>query len=149
MQRLLRAWKQKNNIDISSLRGTGVLNRVTKEDVLRAAGKWVESKKNTAPAASASTSTPPPPPAQVKDGVIKMDGMQMAVAKNMEATLEVLIFRVFREIFTDDFDALYAELKPKGITVSAMLAKACAMILEKYPIVNAEYVPGGINTTKM
>jgi hypothetical protein len=52
-----------------------------------------------------------------------MDGMQKAVAKNMEKTLEVPVFRVSREIFTDDFDALYAELKPKGVTVSSLLAK--------------------------
>ena len=59
-------------------------------------------------------------------------------------SLTVPIFRVSREIGTDDFDALYAELKPKGVTVSAMLAKACAMAMEKYPIINAAYVPGGI-----
>ena len=81
---------------------------------------------------------------EVKDGVVEMDGMQKAVAKNMEATLAVPIFRVSREIRTDDFDALYAELKPKGVTVSAMLAKACAMAMEKYPVINAAYVPGGI-----
>ena len=40
-----------------------------------------------------------------------MDGMQKAVAKNMEKTLSVPIFRVSREIFTDDFDELYAALK--------------------------------------
>ena len=43
-----------------------------------------------------------------------MDSMQKAVAKNMETTLSVPIFRVSREIYTDDFDALYARLKPKG-----------------------------------
>ena len=45
-----------------------------------------------------------------------------------------------REIVTDNFDALYAQLKPKGITVSAMLAKAVAETLKKHPLVNAAYV---------
>jgi pyruvate dehydrogenase E2 component (dihydrolipoamide acetyltransferase) len=45
-----------------------------------------------------------------------------------------------REIITDNFDALYALLKPKGVTVSAMLAKAVAETLKKYPIINAAYV---------
>jgi pyruvate dehydrogenase E2 component (dihydrolipoamide acetyltransferase) len=53
-----------------------------------------------------------------------------------------------REIVTDNFDALYAALKPKGVTVSAMLAKAVAEVLKKHPIVNAAYVEGGIKYNK-
>jgi pyruvate dehydrogenase E2 component (dihydrolipoamide acetyltransferase) len=49
---------------------------------------------------------------------------------------------------TDNFDALYALLKPKGVTVSAMLAKAVAETLKKHPIVNAAYVEGGIKYNK-
>jgi pyruvate/2-oxoglutarate dehydrogenase complex dihydrolipoamide acyltransferase (E2) component len=63
----------------------------------------------------------------------------------------ILIFVMFfpvREIVTDDFDALYALLKPKGVTVSAMLAKAVAETLKKHPIVNAAYVEGGIKYSK-
>ncbi len=144
---------KKNNVDIGSVKGTGVLGRVTKEDVLRAAGKWVEPAKPAPVPAAAAAATPgaaapakkeTAAPVEAKEGVVEMDGMQKAVAKNMEATLTVPIFRVSREIGTDDFDALYAELKPKGVTVSAMLAKACAMAMEKYPIINAAYVPGGI-----
>lgn len=40
---------------------------------------------------------PPPPP----------DNTVQAVAKNMERTLDVPIFRVSRTIVTDKFDALY------------------------------------------
>ena len=40
-------------------------------------------------------------------------------------------------------------LKPKGVTVSALLAKAVAMTLEKHPIMNAAYDPsGGIKYNK-
>ncbi|CAN0303857.1 unnamed protein product [Ectocarpus sp. 12 AP-2014] len=76
------------------------------------------------------------------DGPKAMDGMQKAVAKNMEATMDVPVFRVSRKIRTDAFDDMYRQLKPKGVTVSAMLAKACALVLEDYPIVNARYEPG-------
>jgi pyruvate dehydrogenase E2 component (dihydrolipoamide acetyltransferase) len=48
-----------------------------------------------------------------------------------------------REIVTDEFDALYAKLKDKGVTVSAMLAKAVAQVLQKYPILNAAYDASG------
>ncbi len=54
----------------------------------------------------------------------------------------------YREIVTDSFDALYAALKPKGVTVSAMLAKAVAEVLKKHPIINAAYVEGGIKYNK-
>ena len=53
-----------------------------------------------------------------------------------------------REIYTDDFDELYAALKPKGITISAMLAKAVAEVLKKHQVVNAAYVEGGIKYNK-
>ena len=43
---------------------------------------------------------------------------------------------------TDNFDALYAALKPKGVTVSAILAKAVAEVIKKHPIINAAYVEG-------
>ena len=80
--------------------------------------------------------------------LLLLPGMQKAVAKNMEKTMDVPIFRVSREITTDAFDKLYADLKPKGVTVSSLLAKAVAETLKKHPIVNAEYVDGGIKYNK-
>ena len=50
---------------------------------------------------------------------------------------------MYREIVTDEFDALYASLKSKGVTVSALLAKAVAQVLKTHPILNAAYVEGG------
>ena len=105
-----------NNLDLSKIKGTGNFGRVTPDDVLIAAGK----KTVTAPAAVAVASTPvsvPTPPATstlaapaaskvavktltesapIYEGVVLMDGMQKAVAKNMEKTLSVPIFRVSR-----------------------------------------------------
>merc|ERR1712161_80363 len=43
----------------------------------------------------------------------------------------------------DAFNALYQRVKPKGVTVSALLAKACALSLEKYPVINSSYSPEG------
>ena len=105
-----------NNLDLSKIKGTGNFGRVTPDDVLIAAGK----KTVTAPVAVAVASTPlsvPPPSttstlaaptaskvapktitesAPIYEGVVLMDGMQKAVAKNMEKTLSVPIFRVSR-----------------------------------------------------
>jgi pyruvate dehydrogenase E2 component (dihydrolipoamide acetyltransferase) len=52
-------------------------------------------------------------------------------------------FRVSRDILMDNFDALYQKVKPKGITVSALLAKAVALAIEKHPIINSSFSDQG------
>jgi hypothetical protein len=42
-----------------------------------------------------------------------MSGMQKAVVKNMAWASSVPTYTVSRQIVTDEFDALYAQLKPK------------------------------------
>lgn len=95
-----------NNLDVTKIKGTGNFGRVTPDDVLRAAGKLAPpaAKVTTAapPAAAATAAAPAAAKAKesdakaVLDGVKPMDGMQKAVAKNMEKTLSVPIFRVSR-----------------------------------------------------
>ncbi|CAN0364242.1 unnamed protein product, partial [Hapterophycus canaliculatus] len=139
----------------STLSGTGNFGRVTEADVLSSLGEAPKGKAGDAPADEglAMREAPDLPDGpkvgmrRVRRGAracvfLAMDGMQKAVAKNMEATMDVPIFRVSRKIRTDAFDDMYRQLKPKGVTVSAMLAKACALVLEDYPVVNARYAPG-------
>ena len=57
---------------------------------------------------------------------------------------DFLLVYVIREICTDKLDELYAALKPKGVTVSAMLAKAVALAIQKHPLINAAYKDGKI-----
>jgi len=40
-------------------------------------------------------------------------------------------------IGTDKLDALYRKLKPKGVTMTALLAKACGVALEQHPLLYA------------
>lgn len=40
-------------------------------------------------------------------------------------------------ITTDKFDALYKKLKPKGVTLTALLAKACGVALASHPLLYA------------
>ena len=40
-------------------------------------------------------------------------------------------------ITTDKFDALYKQLKPKGVTLTALLAKAAGVALASHPIIYA------------
>ncbi|TKY69367.1 Dihydrolipoyllysine-residue acetyltransferase component [Spatholobus suberectus] len=68
--------------------------------------------------------------------------MQSAVAKNMVESLFVPTFRVGYPVTTDALDALYERVKPKGVTMTAILAKAAAMALVQHPVVNASCKDG-------
>ena len=46
-------------------------------------------------------------------------------------------FRVSYTITTDAFDALYKRLKPKGVTLTALLAKAAGVALASHPLLYA------------
>ena len=84
-----------------------------------------------------------PAPVELPDGLVPFTGMQRAVSNNMVATLDCPVFRASREIEMDAFNALYQQVKPKGVTVSALLAKAVAKAIEKHPIVNSSFRPEG------
>ncbi|KAG5174897.1 2-oxoacid dehydrogenases acyltransferase-domain-containing protein [Tribonema minus] len=137
-----KALAKSKGIDVTTLKGTGNFGRVTEADVMAAAG--IAPKKAAAPAPAAVAASSGREIPTLPDGPKAMDGMQKAVAKNMEAGMDVPVFRVSRRIRTDAFDDLYRQLKPRGVTVSALLAKAAALALEAHPIVNAAYAPGQI-----
>lgn len=139
---------KKEKIDLSSVTGTGNFGRITAEDVLKAAGKAPapkparvdkERKSPTTPAEKeASEKTPLPA------GAVVMNSMQKAVVQNMNASLTVPVFRLTYSIKTTALDDLYAKVKPKGVTMSALLAKAVAISLAKHPIMNAQYADNSI-----
>lgn len=56
---------------------------------------------------------------------------------NVHVVRQVPEFRVAATIRTDALDALYKRLKPKGVTMTCMLSKACGLALAQHPIVNA------------
>ena len=135
-----RAAAKKAKLDLSTIVGTGEFGRVTIDDVKMALGEMKPKKKRAASAGEAAVEMP--------EGTVPFTGMQRAVSKNMEATLSTPIFRVTREIETDSFDALYQQLKPNGVTVSALLAKAVALAIEKVPIINSSYSTEGGGSIK-
>eukprot|EP00986_Skeletonema_menzelii_P001166 scaffold307_cov146-Skeletonema_menzelii.AAC.20 len=130
-----RALAKKAKLDLASIEGTGEFGRVTADDVKIATGEMKPKSKVAAPGA--------PAPVELPDGLVPFTGMQRAVSNNMVATLDCPVFRASREIEMDAFNALYQQVKPKGVTVSALLAKAVAKAIEKHPIVNSSFRPEG------
>lgn len=142
---------KKEKIDLATVTGTGNFGRITADDVLKAAGK-APAVAATAPADAAPGAATPAaaapaggapkaktPAAAVPEGAVTMTGVQKAVVQNMNASLEVPEFRVSYSIKTTAFDELYAKLKSKGVSVSSLLAKACALAIQSHPIINAKY----------
>jgi len=164
---------KEKKVDIQVVRGTGNFGRVTEDDVKRHLGMPVEAdikaqKKAAAAEAVAAQAAPakaadggkakeakgpPPPPASAVDPsllgqTLPMDALQKAVSKNMVASMEAPIFRVSRSICTDKFDQLYKDLKPKGVTVSALLAKAAGIAVDRHRLVNAAFDSAGGGAVK-
>ncbi|MCC3432951.1 MAG: 2-oxo acid dehydrogenase subunit E2, partial [Microcoleus sp. PH2017_04_SCI_O_A] len=125
-------------VDLNSIKGSGPNGRIVAEDVEAAAGK-------AQPAPVQQPVTVPAAPAVALSGNrVPMNALQNAVVRNMEASLSVPCFRVGYTITTDNLDKLYKQIKSKGVTMTAMLAKAVAVTLQKHPLLNACYVESGI-----
>lgn len=129
-----RVLAKKAKLDLSSLVGTGEFGRVTAKDVRIASGAEKEVRKVASKGGEV---------VDLPDGLEEFTAMQRGVSKNMEATLDTPVFRCSRDIQMDDFNAFYAKMKPKGCSVSSLLAKAVAMAVEKHPILNSGYHPDG------
>lgn len=132
-------------VSLEALRGSGPHGRIVAEDVEAAAGKQpqpVTPQTPVKPAPRPSVAVPAP----VAPGeVAKLNTLQQAVVRNMVASLEAPSFRVGYTITTDKLDQLYKQIKSKGVTMSALLAKAVAVTLQKHPLLNASYREQGIH----
>jgi pyruvate dehydrogenase E2 component (dihydrolipoamide acetyltransferase) len=136
-------------VAVESLYGTGPNGRITAEDVGAAAGKPVVAAAQSTPAHSIAVPAvaPPvaPPMVTGTPRVVPFNTLQSAVNRNMMASLSVPTFRVGYTIETNNLDRLYKQVKAKGVTMTALLAKAVAMTLAKHPTVNASYNDAGVN----
>lgn len=148
-------------VDLNSLKGSGPHGRIVAEDVEAAAGK---TPTPTAPAVSKAPAPTVPTPAAAapasKPAVmpaaavptpaiagqqVPLTTLQNAVVRNMMVSLEVPTFHVSYAITTDSLDKLYKQIKSKGVTMTALLAKAVAVTLQKHPLLNASFVNNSIN----
>jgi len=135
-------------IDLSGISGSGPHGRIIAEDVENAAGKSTPQPVVT-PAPSAPTvtpaATPAPMPVAVTPGqTVPLTTLQNAVVRTMLHSLSVPTFHVGYTIATDELNKLYKQIKSKGVTMTALLAKAVAMTLQKHPLLNTNYSEQGM-----
>jgi pyruvate dehydrogenase E2 component (dihydrolipoamide acetyltransferase) len=131
-------------VSVETLNGTGPNGRITAEDVSTAAGKTPA----VIPVVAVPAVTPPPAPSLPVNvpsaQLVPFNTLQAAVNRNMVASLSVPTFRVGYTIETNNLDKLYKQVKSKGVTMTALLAKAVAITLAKHPTVNASYSDAGV-----
>ncbi len=148
------------SVDLGTLKGSGPNGRIIAEDVEAAAGKGSTPVATPGAIAAPQTPTPTPAPAPAPKPapaptpaapvavplgeVVPLNTLQNAVVRNMVTSLQVPTFHVGYTITTDELDNLYKKIKSKGVTMTALLAKAVAVTLQKHPLVNASYTEQGI-----
>jgi pyruvate dehydrogenase E2 component (dihydrolipoamide acetyltransferase) len=137
-----------HGVALETLRGSGPHGRIQAEDVERALGLTVAVPRvaeGSGPAAVAAAGNGAAAPAPVPAGdafgrpgeSVSFNTLQNAVNRNMLASLEVPCFRVGYTITTTKLDAFYKQVKSKGVTMTALLAKAVGVVLARHPQVNA------------
>jgi pyruvate dehydrogenase E2 component (dihydrolipoamide acetyltransferase) len=143
-------------VALEALRGSGPHGRIQAEDVLAATGQPVSlprvaegSAPAVAPVASSggAAAAPVAPAGQAfgrPGDTVAFNTLQQAVNRNMVASLQVPAFRVGYTITTDKLDAFYKQVKAKGVTMTALLAKAAAVTLARHPQVNAATTEAGM-----
>jgi len=146
-------------VDLNTLKGSGPYGRIVAEDIEVAVGKvppvvTAPVTPVTTPVVTPAPVTAPAPvvtpvPTQavtssVPGQVVPFTTLQNAVIRGMVASLSAPVFRVSYTISTDGLDKLYKQIKSKGVTMTALLAKAVAVTLQKHPILNASYSDQGV-----
>ena len=142
-------------VQLVGLRGSGPHGRIQAEDVERAAGQPVSLPRvseGSAPAQLAAggngSSAPAAAPAGEAFGrpgeTAAFNTLQQAVNRNMVASLSVPCFHVGYTITTDKLDAFYKQVKGKGVTMTALLAKAVGVAVARHPQMNAAYSEAGM-----
>lgn len=136
-------------VDLTALRGSGPHGRIQADDVLAATGQPITVPRVAEGSGPAVAPAPlgngngASAPARAGDAfgrpgdTVNFNTLQNAVNRNMLASLAVPCFRVGYTITTTKLDAFYKQVKSKGVTMTALLAKAVAVTLARHPQVNA------------
>ncbi|HEX4389969.1 MAG TPA: 2-oxoglutarate dehydrogenase, E2 component, dihydrolipoamide succinyltransferase [Mycobacterium sp.] len=154
---LVRKLAAENNIDLSSLNGTGVGGRIRKQDVLSAAQQKEEATKAPAPASTApaqapaapkpSAPTPAPALAHLRGTTQKASRIRQITAKKTRESLQATA--QLTQIHEADMTRIvalrekaktgFAEREGVNLTFLPFIARAVIDALKAHPNVNASY----------
>jgi pyruvate dehydrogenase E2 component (dihydrolipoamide acetyltransferase) len=154
---LVRKLAAENNIDLSSLNGTGVGGRIRKQDVLSAAQQKEEATKAPAPASAApaqaaaapkpSAPTPAPALAHLRGTTQKASRIRQITAKKTRESLQATaqLTQIHEADMTrivalrEKAKAGFAEREGVNLTFLPFIARAVIDALKAHPNVNASY----------
>jgi pyruvate dehydrogenase E2 component (dihydrolipoamide acetyltransferase) len=139
---LARKIAQEHGIDLRLLQGTGPQGRIVERDVLA----YLETMRPPVPppAPAIAPAAPPPVIAARTEPLNRL--RQITAQRTTEAKQTIPHFYLTMGIDMEETLALRAKLNSMDeslrISVNDMIVKACAVALEKHPIVNASYRDG-------
>ncbi|WP_340562059.1 2-oxoglutarate dehydrogenase, E2 component, dihydrolipoamide succinyltransferase [Streptomyces sp. GSL17-111] len=148
---LVRKLAGENNVDLSTVKGSGVGGRIRKQDVLAAA----EAAKAPAPAAAPSApKAQAAQPSELRGQTVKMSRIRKVIAENMmkalhnQAQLSTVVEVDVTRIMRLRARAKESFLAREGVKLSPMpfFVKAAAEALKVHPAVNAKINDDGTIT---
>ena len=130
-RKLAGAW----NIDLNRVQGTGPDGVIQATDV--------EQARSSQSASGGMPSWVEPLPHQllrdsIPGNVRPMNSMEKAIASSMTSSLTLPTFRTMKRARPD---ALKKASKQRGVSMTVAIAKACALALDKHPLLNSAYLP--------
>jgi pyruvate dehydrogenase E2 component (dihydrolipoamide acetyltransferase) len=142
---LVRKLAAEHDVDLGSLRGTGVGGRIRKQDVLAAAEAAKSPAASEAPAAAAAPAGASQPPSPLRGTTEKMSRLRKVIAARMVESLQVSAqLTTVVEVDLTKVARLRARAKRdfearEGVKLSFLpfLAKATVEALKAHPVVNA------------
>jgi pyruvate dehydrogenase E2 component (dihydrolipoamide acetyltransferase) len=149
----------KHGVELDCVEGSGPRGRVTKHDVLRAAGIRAPAPPAPAPPAPAPPAPAPAVPVPGRSGAEsrsdqerrqELTRLQAVIARRMSESMRTVPhFQVQADVEMDGALALRAQLKassPEGAAVPSvndLIVKAAALALVRHPLANGSYADDG------
>ncbi|MGW6581503.1 2-oxoglutarate dehydrogenase, E2 component, dihydrolipoamide succinyltransferase [Streptomyces globisporus] len=142
---LVRKLASENNVDLSSVKGTGVGGRIRKQDVVAAAEAAKAAAAAPAPAAPAAAKAPKLEASPLRGQTVKMTRMRKVIGDNMmkalhsqaqlTSVLEVDITKLMK--LRNQAKASFAAREGVKLSPMPFFVKAAAQALKAHPVINA------------
>jgi pyruvate dehydrogenase E2 component (dihydrolipoamide acetyltransferase) len=143
---LARRAARVHGVDLAQLPGSGPRGRITRADVLAAAGVEASPRPETALASTVAVAVAEPPASNGSFEAVQLTRLQRLIARRMtESRATVPEFEVQTEVAMDAAVELREGLRPAVTgdqpvpSLNDLIVKACALALRRHPRLNASY----------